>query len=185
MGEEFMNKGYEHENSLSMTFQQAWQVFCEGKAAFIAGGSYYINNVFPQLRPNFDWGITPIPLFDKNNPAKVEYFTDNTTIVVNSKGKNADKAVKFVEWFAAPDNMNTWAKSGLTFVPLKDPNYNFDPAAEKFKDLFKYDKFKFDREPQYVAAEFPKTQQEMLLKVKKAEDVVKELQAKTEVSIKK
>lgn len=81
--------------------------------------------------------------------------------------------------------MKAWTESALTFGPGKDPNFGIDPAAEKFKPLFEYEKFKFEREPAYIAAEFAKTQQEMMLGLKAAEQVVKELQDKTDISIKK
>ena len=183
--EEFIKKGYLMEGSISMTFQQAWQVFCEGKAAFIGGGSYFLNNVFPQLKPSFKWGVIPTPVIDKGNPVKVEYAADTTTVAINAKGKNVAKSLQFIRWFARPENMKKWTVSAQTFGPGKDPNYNFAPGAERFRSLLKMDKFKFDREPAYLATEFGKTQQEMVLGLKTAEDVVKELQAKTDLSIKK
>lgn len=174
--EDFIKKGYIEPDSIKMTFQKAWQSWCEEKSAFIAGGSYYINNAFVQQRPEFDWDVLPIPYNEPGEPTKIEYFTDNATIVVNSKSKNVDKALKFVEWFAKPENMRLWSKSTLNLSPEKKPNFDFDPAAEKFRVLYNYDTFKFEREPDYVSTEFGKVQQEMMVGTKSALQAVQDLQ---------
>lgn len=180
--DDFFRKGYMHENAISMTLQQAWQVFVQGDAAFISGLSAYVNNVFQELRPEFEWGIGPIPVNDRGTPMKVEYFASHHTLVLNANSANRDASVQFVRWLAAEENMQLWGEVVKLFTSLKDTSFDFDPALEQFRGMFDYDRYGYEREPAAIANTFITTGQEQFLGTKTPEQVAKELQRDTDLS---
>lgn len=184
---DFMQKGYIHPDSLSLTFQQAWQLWCTQQAAFISGGTFYINNGFMIMRPDFNWVVGPVPIFEKGQEVKIEYTADGSLTLVNTKGKNVEQSLEFIRWFADPENMTEWSKSNMAPVCLKDADFKaVDPQeGDKYTEINKLPKYHFMREPQYVSSEYPKVQQDMMLGNKTPEQAVQELQDKTDISIKK
>ncbi len=86
--------------------------------------------------------------------------------------------------FRSPEGQKIWTVSNRIFSAAKTPDFSFHPDAIKFKPLYDNpQKFQFLREPAYLATEFGKTIQDLFMGSKKPEQVVAELQKKTEESL--
>ncbi len=182
--ESYFKAGYQHPDSLSMNFDQAWKVFCTGGAAMIGGGTFALNNVFGTMKPQFDWDLTYTFVNDAGQPQKTEYFASNSLLCINAKSKDVKASIKFLEWLASPEGQRIWSVSNRTFSASKAVDFSFHPDAAKFKPLYDNpQKFQFIREPAYLATEFGKTIQDLFMGSKSAKQVVEELQKKTDDSL--
>ncbi|MGE5223510.1 MAG: extracellular solute-binding protein [Omnitrophica WOR_2 bacterium] len=129
-------KGYLNVDALTAKYTDSAAALAEGKAAFGFYGPFICDEAL-KTNPKFNCGIMPIPTLvegDKPTFAGGEL----TTWGVWKDSKNKDAAIKFVDFFAQPENVKAVAESnkvpaGLTGVKV-DAGY-LTQYYEKYADL--------------------------------------------------
>lgn len=184
--ETFIKKGYLMDGSIGLTFIQAWQLFCEGKAAMMGGGTWYSAQAFPSAKPDFELGVMPIPFNKKGEEQIVPYGAISGIQVINKESKNMDKALEFIEWFSQTENLQLYAKTTKNMSPGKDVKNDFAPEVALYDELLaKTKKIQFKKEPATITTDYGKIIQDMVIGAKTPEVVAQELQKKLEAIIKK
>lgn len=182
--EDLIKKGYIMDGSLGLTFIQAWQLFCEGKAAMMAGGTWYSAQAFPSAKPSFDLGVMPIPFNDKGEEQVVPYGAISGMQVVNKESKNIDEAMLFAEWFSQTENLQLYANTTKNMSPGRDVVNNFSPEIALYDELLKnYKTIPFKKEPATITTDYGKVIQNMLLGDMNAESAAAEMQKKVEETL--
>jgi raffinose/stachyose/melibiose transport system substrate-binding protein len=182
---DFIKKGYLYEGSLGLTFIQAWQMFCEGQAAFMGGGTWYLSQAYPSAQPKFEVGTMPIPINNKNQRQVIPYSAISDVICVNKEGKHVSQALKFIEWFSQPDHLKLYSKMTHTMCAGKSKSLDFDANAKIFKEVTKFKNIPFKKEPASIATDYAKGIQDLVMGLKTPEEIANELQNKLEASLKK
>lgn len=178
--EDFLKKGYLYDGSLSLTMIQAWQLFTEGQAAMMQGGTYYTAQCFPQFKPDFDYGVMPVPYNLKGETQKMFINATASNRVINAKSKNADRALEFVEWWNQPENLQLYANSSLSISTGKGIVADFAPELKLYSEQMNntaIEKLPVVKYPSEVSNEVGVAIQSMIIG-KSAAEAVKVLQNK-------
>lgn len=130
--EDFLSKGYLHDGSLGLTMIQAWQLFTQGEAAMMQGGTYYTAQTFPQFQPEFDYGVMAIPYNYKGEPEKIFLNATAANRVVNANGKHVERTMEFVQWWNEPENLRLYANSSLSISAGIDIVADFAPELSLY-----------------------------------------------------
>ena len=114
-------KGYLNEDALTAKYTDSAAALAEGKAAFGFYGPFICDEAL-KTNPSFNCGVMPVPaLVDGDQPAFAG--GELTTWGVWKDLKHTDAAIKFVNFFAQPENVKAVAESnkvpaGLTGVQV-------------------------------------------------------------------
>jgi len=183
------SQGYIDPGSNGMTMVQAWQQFCNGKAAMMGGGSYYVNQDYPSAKPNgFDLAIAPWPLAEKKgDPINIAYTAHANIMSVNANSKHLQATLKFIEWMSQPENMAFYGQQTKDFIAGKGAKNDFSPDAQLWNDyLLKYpgrvDKL---NSPAVVTPDYEKGVQQLIDGTATAQDVVNTVQTNLDAALKK
>jgi raffinose/stachyose/melibiose transport system substrate-binding protein len=143
--ETIVKNGYLFDGALSITFPQAWQLFCEGEAAMMSGGQWYVAQAFSNMDPKFDFGIMPFPINDKGQPVRMPATCFSGSHAVHN-GDHMDATMTFAEWWAQPENLTLFASVSGEFTPGKgiDPPTDSSEAFRKIS-IFVSNNQKFQR----------------------------------------
>ena len=182
-------KGYIDPGSNGMTMVQAWQQFCNGKAAMMGGGSYYVNQDYPSAKPNgFDLVLAPWPLGEKKgDQIKIAYTAHANVMSVNAKSKNLQATLTFIGWMSQPDNAAFYGKQTQDFIAMKGAKNDFSPDAKLWNDyLIKYPN-KVDKlnSPAVITPDYEKGVQELIAGTSTAQQVVDRVQGLLDAALKK
>lgn len=178
--EDFLKKGYLYDGSLGLTMIQAWQLFTEGKAAMMQGGTYYTAQTFPQFKPNFDYGIMPVPYNVKGESQKMFINATASNKVINAKGENVERTLEFVEWWNQKENLELYANSSLSISTGKGIVADFAPELKLYAEQMNnsaIEKRPVVKYPSEVSNEVGVAIQSMIIG-KSADEAIKVLQNK-------
>jgi len=183
------SKGYIDPGSNGMSMVQAWQQFCNGKAAMMGGGSYYVNQDYPSAKPNgFSITVAPWPLAEKKGDTiRIAYTAHANVMSVNAASKNLNATLEFINWMSQPANMDFYGKQTQDFIALVGAKNDFSPDAKVWNDyLVKYPN-KVDKlnSPAAVTPDYEKGVQELIDGTSTAQQVVDRVQGLLDAFLKK
>jgi raffinose/stachyose/melibiose transport system substrate-binding protein len=140
------DKGYLNKNILTTKYADMVQAFSSGKFAFAFVYGPYMTKEVLTRNPNLKIGIMPIPSVRKGDtPTFVG--GERLTWGVNKNSKNKAEAIKFVDFYARPENIKKVAEAdgmpaGLKGVQVDSGTLNEDYKSYSNIRIFPY----FDRE---------------------------------------
>lgn len=128
---EMFKLGYATEKPLSLASDDANKAFYAGQGAMRITGTWLVANCVDKMKDNVGFFYLP--------PANEE--VDNCppgglgeAVVVNAKTKNADAAMKFVDYMFSVAKMENWYEAGL--IPsVKDVDYSSYEISPLFKEV--------------------------------------------------
>lgn len=181
--EAFIKAGYLHESAIGLTFIEAWQMFCQGEAAMMSGGTWYSAQAFPEAEPEFDIGTCPLPLNDEGEEQFVIVGTTSDMFCVNAAGKNKDAALLYFQWWI--DHMDVYATYAHHMVATKGDTPAFSAESGIYDSLLGYKEGIFQKEPSAISTDYGKVMQDLVLGNTDPASMVAYLQSKLEAAIAK
>jgi ABC-type glycerol-3-phosphate transport system substrate-binding protein len=86
----------------------AEQDFALERAAFAFNGSWCVN-VYHDMNPALDYGVTTLPVLNPKNPMKM-WGGAGSSFVVSNHSPNKDQAIAFLNWLTAKDQQSYLAE---------------------------------------------------------------------------
>lgn len=116
IGERFVRKGYiDGEKALNTKkTSDDLQEFTEGESPFMLTGAWAAGRV-EAMKPGFDFQVSPLPVLEDGT---LLVINPDTRLSVNADSEHLDAAMKFVEYFTKPDNIQKFADQQSSFSPL-------------------------------------------------------------------
>jgi len=124
----FAAKGMMYEGSMGLTYEQAYQVFEQGKVPMWPMGTW-ASSLFTDKDGNakkFDFDMDFIPQY-ANKPGE-EPINAGTAIgamyAISASSKNVNEAKKFFDWLTKSENAELLVKTNGCLFPVKGINYS-------------------------------------------------------------
>ncbi len=122
--------GYIRQSCLSLTSDQAEEMFANGKAAMLLGGPWNIPN-FVQKNPEASFDAFAVPGFEGNPTLQ---GGANVGIGVTMGAAHKEEAYRFMDYLTSEEGMAIWASALGNFMNVPGIEYEVHPCLEKFKD---------------------------------------------------
>lgn len=91
------------------------QEFIKGESPFMLTGAWAAGRV-KNMQPDFKFEVIPYPALEDDSFLVINA---DTRLSVNADSKHLDEAMKFVEYFTQPENIQKFADEQSSFSPLK------------------------------------------------------------------
>jgi raffinose/stachyose/melibiose transport system substrate-binding protein len=126
-------KPYLPENTATISSQTSKELFLQGKAAMLFGGSWDVQTISQQA--NFNWDVFPVPAPFLNTTYII--FQPDIGIGINRATQHPEEARLFLEWLMTPDAVNSMTQKLPGFYPLRlvEVTPGSDPNDTKFLNL--------------------------------------------------
>ena len=108
--QEIVEKEYMSDLSNGITHVEAWELFTQGEAAMMTGASFYADQNYGPVTPDFEVGVVPAPYNYEGEPHVLAGFS-GATIMVNANSENVDTAMEYFDFYVN-ENPNPPAKLG-------------------------------------------------------------------------
>ncbi|WP_069999354.1 ABC transporter substrate-binding protein [Cellulosilyticum sp. I15G10I2] len=131
--EEWVDKGYILDGSLSLDDTQAYQAFSQGKAAMIPNGAWSIDK-FAEAEPPFEVGA--FAYVSNEGTANKAPYVNGTIMTVAAQSKNAKSASTFLNWISQPENAQLWCNEAKQFGTVKGVTSDFHPTAKLVAPIY-------------------------------------------------
>lgn len=128
--EDVVAPGYIRQSCLSLTSDQAEEMFANGKAAMLLGGPWNIPN-FIQKNPEASFDAFAVPGFEGNPTLQ---GGANVGIGVTTRAAHKEEAYRFMDYLTSEEGMAIWAAALGNFMNVPGVEYEVHPCLEKFKD---------------------------------------------------
>jgi raffinose/stachyose/melibiose transport system substrate-binding protein len=112
---ELVAKGYVNEDFLATTYDMGQQMISEGQAAMTLQGAWFINECTTKY-PDVKFSMYPFPFVEKPKFASGQF----SGFLAFKNAKNADAALKFLDWVAQPENMEKISADWNFIPPFKE-----------------------------------------------------------------
>lgn len=115
-------------NMIGLTTDQIVNEFAIGNVAMIQGGPWNIPAI-EQANPDLNFSMMAVPGLEEGK----EYYTGapNVGFAINSKSKNQDAALKFLEYLATPEGLEKFEQGTGQIITLPGYESKVHPALEK------------------------------------------------------
>lgn len=144
--EKIVQNGYMSDLSNGITHVEAWELFTQGEAAMMTGASFYADQNYGPVTPDFEVGVVPCPYNYEGTPKNLLAIGVNT-IMVNANSKNVDVALEYMEFY-----VTHWkeyaAISGRPMAYVGDADWA--PYAWIFAECGKYEGLPYVRETSLI-----------------------------------
>lgn len=116
--ETFLKKGYIDGASALETNKTSDDLteFVRGEAPFMLTGAWAATRV-KNRKPEFDFEVHPYPVLEDGS---LLVINADTRLSVNADSEHMEAALKFVDYFTRPDNIQKFADQQSSFSPLKE-----------------------------------------------------------------
>ncbi len=128
--EDVVKPGYIRQSCLSLTSDQAEEMFANGKAAMLLGGPWNIPN-FVQKNPEATFDAFAVPGFEGNPTLQ---GGANVGIGVTTGAAHKEEAYRFMDYLTSEEGLAIWATVLGNFMNVPGVEYEVHPCLEKFKD---------------------------------------------------
>ena len=118
LAETFLKKGYIDGASALETNKTSDDLteFVRGEAPFMLTGAWAATRV-KNRKPEFDFEVHPYPVLEDGS---LLVINADTRLSVNADSEHMEAALKFVDYFTRPDNIQKFADQQSSFSPLKE-----------------------------------------------------------------
>lgn len=120
----FIDKGYVDAAKALVTKKTSddLEEFARGESPFMLTGAWAAGRV-AKMVPDMDFEVVPLPILPDG---ALEVINADTRLSVNADSAHLDAAMRFVEYFTRPENIQRFADQQASFSPLKGGN----PSSE-------------------------------------------------------
>lgn len=114
---EFIGKGYIDADAALVTKKTSddLEEFVKGESPFMLTGAWAAGRV-KSMNPDFDFQVFPYPVLEDGAMAVINA---DTRLSVNASSQHPEAALRFVEYFTKPENIQKFAAQQSSFSPLK------------------------------------------------------------------
>lgn len=126
-------KPYLPENTATISSQTSKELFLQGKAAMLFGGSWDLQTI--SQGASFAWDVFAVPAPFASTTFVI--FQPDVGIGINRATQHPDEAKLFLEWLMTPEAINLMAQKLPGFYPLRlvEVTPGSDPNDSKFLNL--------------------------------------------------
>ncbi len=166
-------------NIATMTNKESEDAFAKGKALFSFNGSWSIN-VYQQLNPDLQYDFFPLPRISQNYPVKI-WGGSGSSFMVNERSANKLEAIKFLKWFTEKEQQLFLMEKTNNLPAIKGCE---DRMPERIKKLtlnltsLTHPDTWPDNEDSRVIEVIDRGLQQIVMGLKKAQEVAREVQEK-------
>ena len=128
----FISDGYLHEDSIYLTYHQAFMEFASGKAAMTIMSDLSLNLVHNDIEKVMDPGVFPIPFNDQSTTFVVPGNQAGYLLGILSKSNHKEEAELFLEYLCRPDVAQKYSD-----ITMSVSNINGVDAHIKYDELWK------------------------------------------------
>lgn len=179
--EEFIDRGYLHDGSIGLTFNQAWELFCKGEAAIMQGGTWYASQAFKYIEPEFEYGILPFPLNNAGEELRIPYTVKSANMVVNKNSAHVEATLSFVEWFCQTENLALFARDTKNMSAGIGVTADFSESATLMSEFLQgKQKYEYLKYPSALESDYRKAMQEIIVGAKTGAEAAESVQKKLE-----
>lgn len=117
LAEGFLEKGYIDPQAAAVTKKTSddLEEFVKGESPFMLTGAWAAGRV-KGMNPDFSFQVIPYPALENGSFVVVNA---DTRLSVNAHSQNPEAAMKFVEYFTQPENIQRFADQQASLSPLK------------------------------------------------------------------
>lgn len=126
--------GYVNASANSITDNEGYTLFYQGKAAMLPIGSWIIAAQL-QDAPKLNMGWFNLPAVEGGAGDQKSIMAVTTGFIVNAKSKKQDKAAEFLQMAFTPEMVAVWIKSGVTPVAKAGASAALDPLSQSMINL--------------------------------------------------
>lgn len=118
LAESLIEKGYIDKEKALHTMKTSDDLieFAKGESPFMLTGAWAAGRL-SGMEPKFDFQVFPYPVLPDGSLAVINA---DTRLSVNADSEHPDAAIKFVEYFTRPDNIQKFADQQCSLSPLKN-----------------------------------------------------------------
>ncbi|WP_341875994.1 ABC transporter substrate-binding protein [Defluviitalea saccharophila] len=120
--ENFIKEGYLKENSLELTYHQAFLEFVNGQAAMIIMGDWSTNLIQYDIEKVCDPGVFPIPYNKEGEVLEVPGSNGDNLIGIFSGSEKREQAKLFLEYLSSKEAAQVYTDITMTVPPIKGIN---------------------------------------------------------------
>ena len=96
------------------------ELFANGQTPFLLTGAWAAGRL-AQKNPDFAFSVVPYPLLEDGSFAVINA---DTRLSVNADSPHREEALRFVEFFTRPENIQKFADQQASFSPLKNGGHS-------------------------------------------------------------
>ena len=126
--------GYVNASANSITDNEGYSLFFQGKAAMLPIGSWIVANAKTDA-PTMDMGWFNLPAIDGGAGDQKSIMGVTTGYIVNDKSEKKDMAIDFLKSAFSAEMVATWSKAGFTPVAKSGDSAALDPLTQSMVDL--------------------------------------------------
>jgi raffinose/stachyose/melibiose transport system substrate-binding protein len=174
---DFYKKGYIHKDLVSLTGDQATDLFVQQKVGMVIQGDWFAEGA-SKRKIDFKVGVFPMPTPGEGDKVIVPVSVGSYDAIVNSS-KNKDSALKVMEYMSSPEGAKFMVDSLKSFSPVQGVNVDPSSLLKLWEPMQKYDAVEFFYSLQYPGAnsELLKGLQDLYLGGITPEQLAKNIQA--------
>ena len=118
LAEELITKGYVDAGKTLTTMKTSddLEEFIKGVSPFLLTGAWAVGRV-KGMEPDFTFQVVPYPVLDEGN---LVVINADTRLSINADSDYPEEAVRFVEYFTRPENIQKFADQQSSLSPLKN-----------------------------------------------------------------
>lgn len=128
---DFVKTGLFSKTSLSLSDDQAINMFSTGKSAFYFGGPWSINTI---KEKNANMKFTLMPLLGKTGN-RIMTGAPNVGIAASKEGKNKEGAKAFLDYMSTDEAIKTYQEATGMILLVDGIDYKLDPILEPYKKM--------------------------------------------------
>ena len=127
---EFIDKGYVDAEKTLNTKKTSGDLaeFVQGKAPFMLTGAWAAGRL-KEMAPGFRFEVTALPVLEEG---ALLVLNADTRLGLNAASPNQEAALKFIEYFIRPENIEKFADQQCSFSPLNEKS---EPSLKELRPL--------------------------------------------------
>ena len=127
---EFIDKGYVDAEKALNTKKTSSDLaeFVQGKAPFMLTGAWAAGRL-KEMAPGSRFEVTPLPVLEEG---ALLVLNADTRLGLNAASPNQEAALKFIEYFIRPENIEKFADQQCSFSPLNEKS---EPSLKELRPL--------------------------------------------------
>jgi raffinose/stachyose/melibiose transport system substrate-binding protein len=146
----FYKKGYIHEDLVSLTGDQATDLYAQQKVAMVIQGDWFAEGA-SKRKIDFKVGVFPMPTPGHGDKVVIPVSVGSYDAIANSS-KNKDNALKLMEYTASPEGAKFMVDSLKSFSPVKNVEVDSSSLLKLWQPLQQYESEEFFYSLQYPGA---------------------------------
>jgi raffinose/stachyose/melibiose transport system substrate-binding protein len=147
---DFYKKGYIHKDLVSLTGDQATDLYAQQKVGMVIQGDWFAEGA-SKRNIEFKVGVFPMPIPGEGEKVVIPVSVGSYDAIVNSS-KNKDKALKVMEYASSPEGAKFMVDSLKSFSPVVGVDVDSTSLLKLWEPLQKYEAEEFFYSLQYPGA---------------------------------